>query len=297
MFFIILFLTLTYFILVHSDISLFYAFNGFALWYSKMVPALLPFMIISGLLIHLNLSHRFSGILHPLFHKIYGCTPHVSYGILIGFLCGFPMGAKVAADLYNEDKISYEEAEFLLSFTNNIGPVYFCSFVIPLLNITRPFPYLFGMYGIPLVYGFILKKTYYRNKLNELNHTDISSAKASKDFFTALNISINDSVQKILMLCGYMIFFNLLNILPHFIIPAFHKYVSPLLEITGGLNLLNGSAFYLCLCYLMFGGLSCIAQTHSMIVNTNLSIRKYLLHKCILTLFCALYYFLLYLLL
>ncbi len=296
MFFIILFLTLTYFILVHSDISLFYAFNGFSLWYTKMVPALLPFMIISGLLIHLNLSHRFSGILHPLFHKIYGCSPNVSYGILIGFLCGFPMGAKVAADLYKEDKISYEEAEFLLSFTNNIGPVYFCSFVIPLLNITSPFPYLFGMYGIPLIYGFLLKNTYYRSKFMKDSQTNISSTKVPKDFFTALNISINDSVQKIMMLCGYMIFFNLLNILPHFIIPSLHKYLSPLLEITGGLNLLNGEALYLCLCYLMFGGLSCIAQTHSMIANTDLSIKKYLIHKCILTLFCAVYYFLIFLL-
>lgn len=296
MFYIILFLTLTYFILVHSDISLFYAFNGFALWYSKMVPALLPFMIISGLLIHLNLAHRFTGILHPLFHKLYHCSPYISYGIFMGFLCGFPMGAKVVADLYTSDKISYDEAEFLLCFTNNIGPVYFCSFVIPLFHITTPLPYLFGMYGLPLIYGFVLSRTYYKNKLNTVSYSIISDGKNSKDFFTSLNLSINDSIQKILMLCGYMIFFNLLNILPHFIIPSLHKYLSPLLEITGGLNLLNGSAFYLCLCYLMFGGFSCIAQTHSMIVNTNLSVKKYLFHKCILTLLCAIYYFLLFLL-
>lgn len=296
MFYITLFLTLTYFILVHSDISLYYAFNGFSLWYSKMVPALLPFMIISGLLIHLNLSHRFTAILHPLFHKLYDCSPNVTYGIFTGFLCGFPMGAKIAADLHCSNKITHNEAEFLLSFSNNIGPVYFCSFVIPLLNITSPLPYLFGMYGIPLIYGFVLSKTYYKNKLNTISYLDITNEEKSKDFFSALNLSIYDSIQKILMLCGYMIFFNLLNILPHFIIPSVHKYLSPLLEITGGLNLLNGSAVYLCLCYLMFGGFSCIAQTHSMIVNTNLSIKKYFLHKCILTLLCAVYYFLLFVL-
>lgn len=292
MFYITFFLLLTYFILVHSEISLFYAFNGFTLWYAKMVPALLPFMIISGLLIYLNLSHKFAGIFHPVLHKIYGCSSHVSYGIIIGFLCGFPMGAKVAADLYHEGKISHTEAEFLLSFTNNIGPVYFCSFVIPLLHLYSPFPYLFGMYGIPLIYGFIVKNTYYRDKLTNIPTAHLLQSSPPKNILTALNLSINDSIHKILMLCGYMIFFNLLNILPHFIIPSFHKYISPLLEITGGLNLLNGKLPYLCLCYLMFGGLSCIAQTHSMIANTDLSIRKYVIHKCVITLFTALYYFL-----
>jgi len=294
MLFISFFLLLTYFILVHSEISLFYAFNGFTLWYAKMVPALLPFMIISGLLIYLDLAHKFAGIFHPIFHKIYGCSSHVSYGILMGFLCGFPMGAKVAADLYREGKITVTEAEFLLCFTNNIGPVYFCSFIIPLLHLNQVLPYLFGMYGIPLIYGFLLRNTYYRDKLSANSSDNIPHTQPAKDIFTALNLSINDSVQKILMLCGYMIFFNLLNILPHFIIPSFHKYISPLLEITGGLNLLNGDFPYLCLCYLMFGGLSCIAQTHSMISNTDLSIRKYMLHKCVITVFSAVYYLFLF---
>lgn len=295
----ILFLILTYFILTHSDISLYYAFHGFTLWYSKMIPSLLPFMIISGILIRMNLSEKFAGILHPIFKRIFKCRANVSYGIMLGFLCGFPMGARVCTDLYKNHKISLTEARFLLYFTNNIGPVYFCSFVIPLLELTPPLPYLLGMYGIPFLYGIVLRYTRFRNMVTEadglvqdtveLSHNTINKS----SLLDAVDDSIKSAVQSILMLCGYMILFNTLNILPHYLLPSLHVYLAPLLEITGGLSMLGKTLPLYSLCLLSFGGFSCIAQTNSMITGTELSIREYIIHKVIITLFAVLFYMLL----
>ena len=289
MIFTILFLLLTFFILTQSEISLYYAFYGFSLWYSKMIPSLLPFMIISGILIRMNLTENFSGILHPILKRLYGCSQNVSYAIITGFLCGFPMGAKVTADLLKNNKITLTEAKFLLSFCNNIGPVYFFSFVIPLLQITKPLPYLLGMYAIPLLYGIILRHTYYRQALN-VSNTYLSPHNSPVNLLTAMDQSIHASIQSILTLCGYMILFNLLNILPHFILPGCHKFLAPFLEITGGLSLLQGSYRFYCMVLLTFGGLSCMAQTHSMICDTELSMKHYVLHKCILTIITIIYY-------
>lgn len=288
----ILFVLLTFFILTQSETSLYYAFYGFSLWYSKMIPSLLPFMIISGILVRMNLTERFSNLFHPILKKLFHCTQNVSYVIIMGFLCGFPMGAKVIAELLKSNKITETEAQFLLSFCNNIGPVYFCSFVIPLLQIKNPVPFVLGMYGIPFLYGLILRHTLYKHSLSQTNTISIMQGK-SMSLFAAMDESIHASIKSILMLCGYMILFNLINILPHFITPGLHKYIAPLLEITGGLSILQGSLVPFCMSMLTFGGLSCIAQTHSMIYDTNLSIKMYIGHKCILTAISAIYYILL----
>lgn len=267
-----------------------------------MIPSLVPFMILSGILIRMNLSEGFASTLHPLLKRLFKCNANISYGIIIGFLCGFPMGAKVTADLLKHNKITYEEARFLLSFNNNIGPVYFCSFVIPLLGLANPFPYILGMYGIPLLYGILLRRTLFKKHMSCKNIDDgnqkgfISKKTSLKgiSILTALDDSVQGAVQSILSLCGYMILFNTLNILPYNLIPAFHPYIAPLLEITGGLSILETKLPFYSLCILPFGGLSCIAQTNSMIKGTNLSIKEYVIHKLILTLVTVIFYIIFY---
>ena len=141
-----LFLALLGCILTHSGLSLYYAGAGLELWFQKMIPSLLPFMILSGVMVRMRLTDKAAMILYPIVRPILKVRKNVCYAMLMGFLCGFPMGARVVDDLYMRQMITKREAEYLLAFCNNIGPVYFCSFVLPLLGRKLVFPYLFGMY-------------------------------------------------------------------------------------------------------------------------------------------------------
>ena len=109
-----------------------------------------------------------------------------------------------------------------------------------------------------------------------------------------------------------MILFNLLNLLPYeagkllllgerlqkgsnsvslYRIASFtEKICAPFLEITGGIGRLKGEMSLLVLLLLPLGGLCCLAQTGSCIRNTELSLRNYALHKCILVLLTAGFY-------
>lgn len=303
------FLFLIFLILTQSSLSLHYAVYGLAVWYSKMIPSLLPFMILTGIMIRMGMTESFSNILYPILHPIFRVSKNVCFCIIIGFLCGFPMGARTTSDLLKRNLITEKEATFLLSFCNNIGPVYFCGFVLPLLDRKLFLPYVIGMYGIPLMYGIVLRYTIYhsifpqKEFLNKIKQT--SSKHTSLSILTHIDDAIYSAVENILMLGGYMILFNLLNIIPHYFlnklfflqqyinVQIFEKvigFVSPLIEITVGLNRLGSLYPVYALCILPIGGLCCIAQTYSMIKKTNLSLRTYVVHKCVQTALTVLFY-------
>lgn len=299
------FLLLTICILTHSQISLYYAFTGLELWYTKMIPALLPFMIISGIMVRLHLTESFSTVLYPVVRPLFQVSKNVCYAMIMGFLCGFPMGAKTVYDLYSRQMINKREAEYLLAFCNNIGPVYFCSFVLPLLHRRLVMPYVFGMYGIPLLYGLFLRYSFFRDltahSSPQIENRHLNKGNTGKELSTInagsssllyeIDDAIQGAVQSILSLGGYMILFNLLNLLPHILNDNPAVLLAPLFEITGGISMLKQRLPLYTLLLLPFGGFSCIAQTYSCIKNTSLSICSYTIHKIVLMLLTAVYYF------
>lgn len=290
------FLLLTFCILTHSRLSLHYAFTGLDLWYRNMIPTLMPFMILSGTLIRMGLTEGFTTLVYPFVRPLFRVSRNVCYVMIMGFMCGFPMGAKCVADLYERGKLSRDEGAYLLAFCNNIGPVYFVSFALPLIGCSQIGLCLFGMYGIPLLYGLALRYTRYHN-LYHFAQTQTSEnipaiPAPPQKLLSSLDESIRTSLQSMLMLGGYMVLFNLLMLLPHLLLGQTPQWIAPLLEITGGLKLLGDRMPIYSLILLPFGGFSCIAQTYTCIGHTDLSIGDYVLHKLILTAFTAGYYLL-----
>ena len=107
----------------------------------------------------------------------------------------------------------------------------------------------------------------------------------------ALDESITSACHGIMKLGGYMILFLLCRFLFR------DPILGIILEITSGLSnygFLFPTALIMGL--LCFGGLSCMAQTYTVINDTDLSMTKYILHKIIqsllMILFSALFAFL-----
>lgn len=286
---------LFYLILSHPAESVLYAFTGLTLWFQKMIPALFPFMILTGLMIRMELTGPFARLLLPAFKPLFkGISVSGVYCIIMGFLCGFPMGAKVVSELYGRGKLSYREASFLLAFCNNIGPVYFTGYVMPLLGITKPLLYVVGMYGIPLLYGMVLSrilKLPCEKDAALASWKDNKNNKKSGSILVHLDSSILSAIESITRLGGYMILFNLLNLVCLVVLPeGLLPLANALLEVTSGIGRMKDTMPVMTLVLLTFGGLSCMAQTYSIIRGTGLSFRAYCRHKGILTVLTALYY-------
>ncbi len=287
---------LTYAILCHPETALSYALAGLNAWFWKMIPTLFPFMVLSGMMLLLQLSDQFAGFFRPLLHPVFRVSSPCLYNIVIGFLCGFPMGSKITGELYRMGQITRQEAGFLLAFSNNIGPVFFTGFVLAYLPISVPlWVYLTGMYGIPLCYGLALRYLYYGRRISCANR--IQQTQTPLSFAAALDASISSGIRSITKLGGCMIFFNLLNILPRLCFdhlpPAFCTLQAPvylLMEITGGIVMTGTGHPLLILVMLQFGGCSCIAQTYAMIGDTDLSMFSYVIHKILQSILAFGYY-------
>lgn len=290
-------------LLRYPSLSLEYASTGLNLWLTKMVPTLLPFMILSGIMIRMNLTESFVRVLHPLLHSLYGTSKNGSYTIIMGFLCGFPMGARIVGELYETGRLSREESSRLLYFCNNIGPIYFLSYVVPVLVIEKPLVPFLIMYGIPLLYGLILCRIipFFRSNTRHQPAMqycyNVQQEHPRMSLLAATDTSVLSGLIGIAKLGGYMVFFNLLNIA---FVPFQHVSTALLnvyqciLEITSGIDHSGHSLYYAILILLPFGGFSCIAQTYSMISRTDLSVRPYIFHKVVQTALTALCYFILY---
>ena len=311
--------------LLKSRMAAALALEGLSLWFSKMIPALLPFMILSGLLMELGLSDSFASLFAPILRPILRLSDSCLYCVIIGFLCGFPMGAGVCAQSYAAGKLSRREASLLLVFCNNIGPVYFTGFFLHLFPSLQPMRAVLIMYGIPFLYGVLLRYTLFRDvpapevrrgMLPRISGTDagrftLRASGANAKRFTlrapaanagrltperillALNTSIQSGLDAVTVLGGYMIFCNMLNLFPRLLLPADSRLsllIGPALEITSGLSRLPQGEAAAALALLPLGGLSCIAQTCSCIRDTDLSLREYVFHKAVqtvLTLACC----------
>lgn len=241
----------------------------------------------------MGLTAKLMYFFRPLLKKCLKASEAAGFTILTGFLCGFPLGAKTAVQFFQRGELSRNDSLWLLSFCNNIGPAYFCSFVIPLLNVQNPLAALFAVYGIPFCYGCFLRLTLF--KPSGLSCKESSVIMKTEKFGTALETSIAQSAQSLMMLGGYMIIFCTCNLIPHLIYGKRIPQISLVLEITSGLSSMNGKHPMVCLSLLTFGGLCCLAQTYSTLKGSELEtyLPKYLFHKLIQSglvfLFCVIW--------
>ena len=267
------------------------------IWWSRMIPSLFPFMVVSRCMIQTRTSFLLGKLLGIILKPIFRLSDQCIYIIVIGFLCGFPMGAIVINDSLEHNYITKDEANLLLMFCNNIGPAYVISFVYNLCPYySLPFT-LFLMYAIPLFAGFLLRHTFFRNKILYYNRPVIND-NAKSSLAISLNLAITDSISAMLSLLGCMIIFTIIQL------PLYNKnltipntariFFTGFLEISSGIqNIANYQNLhpYVYILLLPLCGLCCLYQTFILTKNNSISIHSYIIGKIIHTTICFIIFF------
>ncbi len=306
------------------------ASKGIKLWLEVVFPSLFPFFVASQLLSKSGIIRLFGIILEPVMRPIFNVPGCGSFALAMGIVSGYPVGASITADLRKEQLISRVEAERLLTFTNNSGPLFIMGAVAV------------GMFGHPglgyllyishiaacLTVGFIFR--YYKrsttvlsikSKVKMSDNIKLELKKLRNSDSNAMLIfgeCIKNSIYTILAIGGFIIFFSvLINILLSTgiigsissTICTFSGFIglgpetmdgilSGIFEITTGASLISHSSasmvVKLCSTSLIIGwaGFSVHTQVMSIISDTDIKIKPYLLGKALQGIISCLYTFL-----
>ena len=123
-------LLLFFCLLIFPARTFFYACEGVNLWFHTILPSLLPFLILTSLLLETGAARRSSARAEVFFQTVFGLSPAGFYALFLGLFCGFPMGARITAQLYEAEEIDRNEACYLLTFCSSPSPAFLSSYVI-----------------------------------------------------------------------------------------------------------------------------------------------------------------------
>lgn len=214
----LLFFTVLCLLLIFSKTNFESVKNSTNIFLSNILPSLFPFILFTEIILSSNVIDMLSNIFGSLTKYIFKINKNCTPAIIIGFLCGYPMGAKTITHLYNENKISRKDANKLITFTNNCNPVFILSTIgISIFsNLYIGIILLLSHYISSICTFFLVTHTsiIHENlsleKLFLKNDTTNASKKCTElTFFEIIKTSILKSFITLGMIFGFIVLFNL----------------------------------------------------------------------------------------
>lgn len=282
----ILFFGLLIWFLVDAPVLRSAALDALTLCAQSVVPALLPFFVVSDLLITLGfgswLSPCFSGLMS--LYRLPGCA---GSALLLGFVGGYPVGPRVTAELYRAGQLTRQEAERLLTFCNNSNPV----FLISILGVS-----VFGSVQIGLFLWLIhllsalLTGLFFQKGAVRCPWSAVPPSPVEISFPSALAGALSRGGTAMLSICTCVVFFYVL-LTPLRSCGGFTATLAiGLVELFSLSTRLTPDAagFILAAGCIGWGGLSVLTQSAAVLADSGLSVRPLVLGKALQGLLSAL---------
>lgn len=291
--------------------------GGLTLWWRFVLPALLPFFILSELLMASGFVHFLGVLLESIMRPVFCLPGKAAFVVAMGYTSGFPMGAVLTARLRKEGEISREEGERLLAFTNNPSPGFMFGAVAsgmlgkPALGLLLACSVYLANLIIGFVYRFYrvtsrpqqsLQYPSFKRAWNEMKNAQLRD---KRTFGQVLGDAVKQSTNTVLMVAGFMAFFSVIlrllnlwhitlflatlshSVIPILQIPVFYALFNGLFEMTLGcqeairaLSALHQQVALLAL-LMGWGGLSVFAQVAGLISGTDLRFSSFVIARAL----------------
>ena len=187
--------------------------RGLSVCYETVIPALFPFLVLSRLLLESRAASALGLLLRPYTRLLGLHSPKAPAAMLCGVLGGFAGGAKAVDVLYRTGELTAAEAALLLVCTIGSGPGFVVSSVGALMLGSAGAGWLLlgAQLGASLVCGLaaalfvrLRKRGSMAGRCSVPQKTQPDAVPSQTGFVPA----VRDSVNAIVMLCGYVTLFS-----------------------------------------------------------------------------------------
>ena len=257
-------------------------FDGISAWTFNVLPSVLPFMFFTKVLAITGFTEKIGYVFSRPCKKLFKTPPSSAYVFFMSIISGYPVGAKITADLFESGKISRNDALKMTSFCSTSGPMFIIGAVGTGMLGNTTWGYIIF---ISHVLGALFNGLLYRNlKTKEIYENNTSLIGPKQD----LSAMIYDSVISILSIGAIIaIFFVVITSLsPIFDLfsPQISSVLKGIIEITKGcidISHLSGILFKITACtfVISFGGISTILQSLTMLDKLRMPIKLFVLQK------------------
>lgn len=184
--------------------------SGLELCLTRLLPATFPFVVLSSFCVYSGVSRILGTVLSPLTKWLFhlpGCCGSV---ILLGWLGGYPVGARGIVSLYQHGNITKQQGERLLWFCVSAGP----SFSISVIGIAIYGDVHFGLLLFACQTTALFCMGVFFSIVSRIKKEPLSTIQEASDnttpvpFSTALVRAADDGARGALNLCSFVMLFN-----------------------------------------------------------------------------------------
>lgn len=276
-------------ILRNTSIAIEYMNRGLLLCAKTVIPSLFPFMVLSELIVSGGIGRTLLKRISKPFCKLFRISADGCCAVLLGMLCGFPIGARCATIAYTSGRITREEAERILCFSNNPSSAFLISAVGGSLWGNQKFGVALyvSVLSASILTGILMGMTA-KKPLPETEQTQPTVPVLSSP--TLFCNAVKSALMSMLLVCAYVVFFSALvgtfNFMPGMQkLPAFvQSFLFCLFELSSGMSQAASlaspfPAALLCAFAAGWSGLSVHCQILSVCDQKGLSLRPYAFAK------------------
>lgn len=209
-------------ILKNPKLSLNSASSGLLTWFNIVIPSLLPFFIISEILIRLGFVDFIGKMLEPIMRPLFNVPGEGAFPLSMSIISGYPVGVKLTSRLRQEKLLTKSESERLISFVSTSGPLFMLGAISigmlnnPSLSPLIIYPHYLGSLTLGFLFRFFKKNKGTQISQNKksifenLKESYIRSTYTEKSIGSLISNSIKESMNSIILIGGFIVFYSVL---------------------------------------------------------------------------------------
>jgi sporulation integral membrane protein YlbJ len=215
-------LLLTIMLIVFSEHGYHATVGALKLFFEVVFPSLLPFFILSDVLLSTGMVHYLGVWFEPLMRPLFNVPGVGSFVFSMGLAAGYPMDAVLTAKFRKQKLCTKTEGERLLAFSNSADPLFIFGAVAvgmfgqPALGAVLAFAHYASVLMVGLTFRFyrrreiaissegVVVRGIHRRALDAMMR---GRAEDGRHLGKVLNEAITDSISTLFMIMSFMVLF------------------------------------------------------------------------------------------